>query len=476
MAGCARCAVLEQQVAQLQQEVAGLKTVVAELRAQLKRNSSNSSKPPSSDPPGASLPPKGSSGRKPGGQPGHPGHFRTLLPAERVDHVITYTPDACRHCGANLPARATDNDPPPRRHQVIEIPPPAAVVTEHRGQARTCAHCGGVTRASIPTEVLAHVTGPRLSALLGYLSGRCHDGKRLGVEFLCDVLDVPLALGTVMARQEELARALAGPYAQIRRLVRRAPAKNVDETGWRQAGARRWLWTAAAKRAALFVITPSRGWAGLQALLGREPRKTGGGKGVVGCDRFPAYEPLGPGRTQLCWAHLQREFRKWSEPGGHSRQMMDLGEAGLEITKQVMGLWRAFKCRDIGRRTMRRRAGPLRRLLHKLLNRGSRLRQLRDRKGSRFCGKLLARRRALWTFLRRDGVEPNNNHAERCLRPAVMWRKTSFGCHSHNGCRFVERILSVVTTLRLRGKAVFAYLEQLLCAHRAGLPAPSIFD
>jgi len=99
----------------------------------------------------------------------------------------------------------------------------------------------------------------------------------------------------------------------------------------------------------------------------------------------------------------------------------------------------------------------------------------RDRTGSRFCGKLLAREPALWTFLRRAGVEPTNNHAERCLRPAVMWRKRSFGCHSAGGCRFVERILTAVTTLRLRGKSVFGYLEQLLQAHRANLPAPSIF-
>ncbi len=447
---------------------------MAELKALLRQDSSNSSKPPSSDPPSSGPAAKPPTGRKRGGQPGHRGHFRKLLPPERVDRVIRHVPQTCRHCRAALPAEAQPHDPPPHRHQVAEIPPLVATITEHQGHARTCACCGEVTRGPVPAEVLACVTGPRLSALVSYLSGRCHDGKRVVQEFVNDVLGVPLSLGTVPARQAEMARALESPYRQVSRQVRGASFKNVDETGWWQGRSRQWLWTAASRGAALFAIGASRGWKGLQSVLGPEPRKTGGGKGVVGCDRFPTYEPLGTGNTQLCWSHLKREFVKWSEPGGHSPAMMDLGESGLSIAKRVLGLWREFRGGAFGRRTLRRKAAPLRKALRSLLTRGTKLRLRRDRKGSRFCGKLLAREPALWTFLKAEEVEPTNNHAERCLRPAVMWRKNSFGCDSEGGCRFVERMLTCVTTLRLRGRSVFAYLEQALRAHRANLLAPSI--
>jgi transposase len=88
---------------------------------------------------------------------------------------------------------------------------------------------------------------------------------------------------------------------------------------------------------------------------------------------------------------------------------------------------------------------------------------------------VLARQRSLWTFLRAAGVEPTNNHAEHCLRPAVLWRKNSFGCDGDAGCRFAERMLTAVTTLRLRGRRVLDYLHRALECHRAQLPAPSIF-
>jgi transposase len=87
---------------------------------------------------------------------------------------------------------------------------------------------------------------------------------------------------------------------------------------------------------------------------------------------------------------------------------------------------------------------------------------------------LLAWEPALWTFAYHEGVEPTNNRAERALRPAVLWRKRSFGCHSDEGCRYVERLLTVVQTLRLQGRDVLDYLQAALTAHRDGLPAPKL--
>ena len=81
---------------------------------------------------------------------------------------------------------------------------------------------------------------------------------------------------------------------------------------------------------------------------------------------------------------------------------------------------------------------------------------------------------ALWTFVRAEGVEPTNNAAERALRPAVLWRRRSFGCHSEEGCRFVERMLTVVQTLRLQERQVIDYLAAAITAHRQGLPTPKL--
>jgi transposase len=97
-----------------------------------------------------------------------------------------------------------------------------------------------------------------------------------------------------------------------------------------------------------------------------------------------------------------------------------------------------------------------------------------DARAATFCRHLLKLGPALWTFARVDGVEPTNNHAERVLRPAVLWRKNSFGCSGEGGCRFVERMLSVVQTLRLQSRGVLDFLTRTLAAHRAGLPLPAL--
>jgi transposase len=90
------------------------------------------------------------------------------------------------------------------------------------------------------------------------------------------------------------------------------------------------------------------------------------------------------------------------------------------------------------------------------------------------CRELLEGEEALWTFVGVEGVEPTNNHAERCLRPAVLWRKNAFGCQSESGCRFVERLLTVVQTPRLHKGPVLASRRQAVAAHRSGHPTPKL--
>ena len=127
--------------------IADLEAIVFELRQRLNQNSSNSSIPPSANPLNAPKRPAKPRGvRKQGGQPGHPGHHRRPLPIERIDHVVPYIPENCSHCQAKLPVEPSSSDPEPTRHQVAELPPLVAVVTEYQGHARTCRCCGQLNR------------------------------------------------------------------------------------------------------------------------------------------------------------------------------------------------------------------------------------------------------------------------------------------------------------------------------------------
>lgn len=448
--------------AALQKELEELKAKVQELTVRLNQNSSNSSKPPSSDAPWRRpASDKKPSGRKPGGQPGHPGHCRVRLPPERLKRTVKHVPKVCENCHAVLPKEPGPTDPPPTWHQVAELPALAAEVTEHQGHARTCLCCGHRTRAEIPAEIRAHSIGPNLAGALSYLSGRCHDSKRNVEEIAETLFGVPISLGTVAKLEQEMSAALEEQHTCALAAVRCAPVKNVDETGWAQGGKLCWLWTAATLTVVVFQIHSKRGKEGLKALLGEII-------GIICSDRWGAYAHLPLHLRQVCWAHLKRDFQRLLELGAPTR---GIGRAGLKAVKEVFAIWKDFKDGRIDRATLQDRLQPTRMRFHKALRRGS---KGADKKTKRFCRRLLKVYDALWTFANVEGVEPTNNHAERMVRPAVLWRKGSFGNHSTAGCRFTERILTTVQTLRLQNRPVLDYLRSALIAHRTGAPAPAL--
>lgn len=461
---CPGCRERDRRIKQLEQQLSALQAENQKLGERVRRNSSNSSMPPSSNPPDApKFPKKKPSGRKRGGQPGHPPQPRSWLPAEQVDEVIALVPKVCADCQAPLPAKASTDDPPPHRHQIIDLPPKLIHVTEYQGQARTC-RCGHVTWATIPADIRAHGIGPRLAAVASYLTG-CQQVSKRGVsEFFATILGAPIALGTVSNLEHEMADALRTPYTKAARAVRRAPVKNVDETGWKKAGKLCWLWMAATRFVALFVIAPGRGLADFVQLMG------GTFLGIFSSDRWTAYRELAVKCRQICWAHLRRDFQKCIDRG--SQGSKTFGTAALALTDRLFDLWHTFRGGGIKRCTLQRRAKPLIRELHDLLETGRAC--AKEDKLNTFCDNLLKLEPALWTFLFEDGVEPTNNHAERVLRKGVLWRKRAFGCQSDNGCHFVERILTVTQTLRLQQRNIFEYLHQALVAHRAGQPAPKL--
>ena len=455
--GCPGCRARDAIIAKLQQRV-------ATLEARAGTNSTNSSLPPSINPPGAPKPVvKKKSKRKRGGQPGHPPHMKQLLGPERVNRVVQLVPAECDHCHAELPATPSPDDPAPTRFQTIELPPIVAVVTEYQGQARICKCCGKVTRASIPREILAHSIEPRLSATLSYLAGRHGISKRSIEEIAEDVFQAPIALGTVCNLEKEMSAALAAPHQEAVETVRAAPVKSADETSWKRQGKLCWLWAAATTTVAAFVIHARRSSLGMAAILGTEIQ------GILCSDRWGVYNRVPAARRQICWAHLKRDFQKIVDRDGPSAFV---GKQGRKIVKKVFAAWHAFQDGKATRVQLAAELAPVIDQLNRVLLEGALLGD--DQTVAAFCENVLALEPALWTFTRVDGVEPTNNFMERLVRLAVLWRRRSFGCASATGCRFVERILTVVQTRKLQGKNVLDYLHHALRAHRAGQPCPKL--
>jgi transposase len=445
--------------------IAELERRVAELQARLGTNATNSSLPPSANPADAPKPVvKQPTGRQPGAQPGHPAHLRRRLPPERLKRVICYVPHHCQQCQAPLPTKASPQDPEPTWHQVAELPALAAQVTEYQGHFRTCLDCGTVNHTPIPAEIKAHSVGPRLAATLAYLAG-CHHISKRGLEEVVEtVFEVPLALGTVSHLEQQMSAALAPAHAEAVAAVREARVKHVDETGWKEAGRRCWLWVAATATVAAFRIHARRNLTALKALVGEALG------GILCSDRWGAYNRWPALRRQVCWAHLKRDFQKCRERGGEGER---IGKAGLKAVRRVFEEWHLFRGGGIDRATLIERLDPVAARLHRVLEGGC---ACADTKVATFCANVLSIVPALWRFVVTEGVEPTNNHAERLLRRGVLWRKNAFGCHSAEGCRFVERILTVVQTLRLQERSVLAYLYEAIVAHRSGSPVPKLLS
>lgn len=444
---------------------------IAALEARLGQDSSTSSRPPSSDPPGTQAqrraPPPAAGGtgerRRQGGQPGHPGHHRSLLAKGRVDQVVLVTPEACRGCGTALGVEAGPCDPTDERVQVVELPPVRAAVTEYRLAARQCGSCGTITRAGRPAEAGGGSFGPRLQAMAALLVGRYRLSRREAVACLAELGEVELSVGALGHLEQATSAALEPVVDAVALAVRRAAVANLDETGWWQGKTRSWLWTVVTQTLTLFRLDPSRGRAVVQTLLGAD------WTGIVGSDRYSAYRYLPLEHRQLCWAHLIREFRKLAAYNQHQRP---LGERLLDITTRIFAVWYRFGAATIERPTLLVELAPLQTELRQALEAG------RDPPhavvAGALCGNLLDCWSALWTFARVDGVEPTNNAAERALRPAVLWRKGSFGTQSADGSRFVERFMTVAATCKQQGRGLLDFLVAAITAARLGRPPPSL--
>ena len=241
---------------------------IAGLEARINQNSSNSSKPPSTEPLHVKRQPPRPTSKKPrGGQPGHERHSRELAPAEQLTGSVEVRPPACSGCGHALDG----HDAEPLRHQVAELPEVRPEVIEYRLHRLTCPCCGAATRAKLPAAVPRGAFGPRLQAWAGLLSGAYRLSKRQVQRLFADLLGVSISTGMVTKLQRQVGEALGAPMAEIVQAVRQAEAVHVDETGWREAGKKAWLWVGVTAKATAFGVHRSRGHDALKATAGRAP-------------------------------------------------------------------------------------------------------------------------------------------------------------------------------------------------------------
>jgi transposase len=423
----------EKRFSELEKKFEAALAEIAELRERLNQNSQNSSKPPSSDPPNAPLRPgKRRTGRKPGGQPGHPAHFRALVPDEKVI-AVPVKPDECNNCGHPL----TGSDSNPLLHQVVEVPKVEPEVTEYQLHCLTCPKCKHKTLAQLPDGVPTGHFGPRLIASVAFLSGAFRLSKRLVQNLVCELLGVEMSLGSIIACERAASHSLAEPVEKAREYVKKQGVKHADESSWFEGATRAkvWLWVATTQLVTVFLIRASRGTEVAHEMLGSV-------LGVLVSDRWCAYNWWPLEWRQLCWSHIKRHFQAFEDAGGKAGA---IGTALLVEEKNLFHDWHRVRDGTLQRSTFRKYVARIRWRVQTLLEQGSRC---NHSKTAGTCRELLKLEPAMWTFARIAGVEPTNNSGERAIRPGVIWRKLCFGTHSVEGSRFVERMLSVVYSLK----------------------------
>lgn len=450
--------------AELRAENASLKARLSSLEARLGQNSTNSSRPPSSDPPWSKpkrKPPEPPSGRKCGGQDGHVPHVREPVPREKVDEVVDVHPTRCGICGAELPLETPVEDA--FEHQVTDLAQAQAVVTAYLLWRKRCPNCGGRTRAKRPAGVPEDAFGPRLKAVVTALTAKYRVSRREMVEVMRDLFGVELSTGAVQGICEEVSEAVVPAVEKIRQAVASAPSVHADETGWAQKGGRCWLWAATTPDGAFFVVAPDRGRPALSRLLPVDYA------GIVHCDRWRPYELFGD-RRQLCHSHLRRDFQGLIDRGGAAKPA---GEQLLLASDRMFRVWHAFQRGEFDRARMVVDMEPVQdewdEALDAAFERG-------DDKSAALAWDLFRQWDALWTFVTIEGVEPTNNDAERALRPVVLLRKGSFGTQSDAGGLFVGRARTIIETARRRGVRVVDWLERACRAASLGVAPPPLLS
>jgi transposase len=447
---------LNQQLKEALLTIEKLSAEVVALKEKLNTNSSNSSTPPSQDPYRKTIKKK-PTGRKQGGQPGHRRNTRQLASPEEVTEVFDIKPEACTSCGEK-----NFDDEPVRTEirQVTELPEIKPDVYQYNIHTCRCGRCGKHVKANVPPEAVG-AFGPRLMGFIAILSAEFHAPKRKVVNLL-SYLNIRISLGTVCKTQALAGKILERPCEKIRGFTLNQPHVNGDETSWKIQGKRCWLWIATTPKSVFFKIDPSRSTEAFTRVYGNNFNK------LLTTDRYAAYNDH-QGERQLCLGHIDRDFEKIEGRGNFD------GTVGEYLKTEMDGvfkLWHSFKDGAISHPEMREQIESQHvSSLKVLLEIGATAVNVTS-KTQNTCDNLLKDFSNMWTFLKHEGVEPTNNLGERDLRHGVLWRKISFGNQSESGKVFVQRMLTVVMTLKKQAQNALDYLTKCFHAHKTGQEIP----
>jgi transposase len=436
-----RQVVLPQQttIQHLEARIKTLEARIAALAARMQQRSHPSDRPPSSDPPYEKRTARAGTPGSPGAKPGHPGHRQVLLePTE----VIAVKPQACA-CGQTA-CLATS---PYAIHQVIELPEIQMRVRHFVLYEAYCPQGGSITKAQVPPEASTG-DGPRLTALIGELSGRQRTSRSAVQAFCASVLGVPIRRGAIHRAVDRVSEAIKPPYEAIAQPARQTTVNDLDETAWYQHGVWAWLWVMVNTTVAFLMVQASRSQAAFEALIKRWA-------GILVSDGYGVYGHWVHAR-QTCVAHLSRRARGLSE-----RKNPELAWFG----GRVLAEWQ----RLVHGATAPPPAGEVQTWSARMVHLLHQYRARQDEAG-KLARTLEREMGALWTFVVEAGVEPTHNRAERALRFAVLGRKLMQGTYNKKGDRWVERILSLRETCRRRGIPTCPVLVEAVTGSFNGQP------
>jgi len=431
-----------------------LKKEIEDLKDKLNKNSKNSSKPPSTDQKGNTK----DKGKK--SKTKREGAHRPLFPKDRVDKTIKCCHEQCPCCGSESLAVTGVLDV---LHQ-IELPEVRAIVTEYILQKTRCNSCDHTSFPNLPNGVPYSAFGPKLMGLVSTLTGAFHLAKREAIQLIKDLYDIDISVGSIPNIEERVSKALDPTYQEIHDFVLESHfTKHFDETTWRDQGKRHYVWIASCDKAAFYMIDRYRNNLAFQKLIKNKNLQD---KGTVS-DRYAVYKGLGK-HHQYCLAHLIRDFKGYGERDGPDKKV---GKALEKILAKACSVHRKYKRGKITLAQRNRRLAFARKkaefwLYEGLANGSGKL--------SGLCNRLLDEFDKLWTFAKHLHIDPTNNMGERDLRKMVIWRKKSYGTRSSRGKRFVERITTIIQTLRKKKKNALKYIQQSLISFYQGEKAPQI--
>jgi transposase len=462
-------------VDKLEQSMVALQSENELLKEQLARTSANSSQPPSKNPLTFKPNRKEPTGKKRGGQVGHQGHERKLYPVEKCQEVIEHYPQQCSKCGSEQMSSSTR----PYRHQVVEIPPIEPIVTEHQFFSMTCNCCGQENQAPSMAQVISQGGyGTRVAAYVGLFSSQYRQSYRQIKNIMDAVFGIEMSLGSINRLRTEVSESVSSAVTEAIGYVQQQSTVGVDETGFKQrngdgqnaAKTSGWLWVVVTPLIICFQMLLSRSASAAQTVLGESFA------GFITSDRCPAYNWVDVANRQVCWAHIKRDFIQISERAGASAE---IGESLLAQEKKLFNLWHQFRNEQLTRSELIQAVEPIQAQVLTCLLEASEFQIGENEKTPlaktvRTCRNLLKLFDSLWLFVREDGVEPTNNAAERAIRPAVIWRRTSFGSDSAAGSEFVSRLLTVVSSLKAQERNILDFLAESVSAARSGAIPPSL--